>query len=179
VAFEPGFSLPCWENIVRRETDIESALFLASLFSMVFAVETTGVLKLIGEHLAGLSAQPVICISALMVTTGLSTALFSAGPAMGAMLPIAKQVAPLYPEGTVYIGLALSVCAGSSFLLTAATSGPLTQTLVERFNLITNENQPAQFGFWTFLPYGVLSFVIIQVCAIAWTLIQLYTGGVL
>lgn len=172
-------SVPFVENIVRRETDIESALFLASLFSMVFAVETTGVLKLIGEHLAGLSAQPVICISALMVTTGLSTALFSAGPAMGAMLPIAKQVAPLYPEGTVYIGLALSVCAGSSFLLTAATSGPLTQTLVERFNLITNENQPARFGFWTFLPYGVLSFVIIQVCAIAWTLMQLYTGGVL
>ncbi len=115
----------------------------------------------------------------MMLMTGISTAIFSAGPAMGTMLPIAKQIAPLYPEGTVYIGLALSICAGSSFLLTAATSGPLMQTIIERFNLKISNGSVGQFGFWTFLPYGALSFGIIQVSALLWVFLQLIHGGVL
>lgn len=171
--------LPFVEGIVRRETDIESVLFLGGLFFMVAAAESTGMLKSVGNQLLTLSSEPLLCISVLMLMTGLSTAVFSAGPAMGAMLPIAKQIAPLYPDGTVYIGLALSVCAGSSFLLTAATSGPLTQTIIERFNLTTSDGTAGRFGFWTFLPYGALSFSIIQLSALSWVFIQLIKGGVL
>ncbi|MEW6427241.1 MAG: SLC13 family permease [Thermodesulfobacteriota bacterium] len=171
--------LPIVEGIVRRETDIESALFLGGLFFMVAAAESTGVLKTIGAQLFTLSSEPLLCISVLMILTGLSTAVFSAGPAMGAMLPIAKQIAPLYPDGSVYIGLALSVCAGSSFLLTAATSGPLTQTIIERFNITTYNGEPGRFSFWTFLPYGGLSFCIIQISALFWMFLQLHKGGAL
>jgi Na+/H+ antiporter NhaD/arsenite permease-like protein len=171
--------LPFVEGIVRRETDIESVLFLGGLFFMVVAAESTGILKGIGNQLLSLSSEPLLCISVLMILTGLSTAVFSAGPAMGAMLPIAKQLAPLYPDGCVYIGLALSVCAGSSFLLTAATSGPLTQTIIERFNLTTSDGETGRFGFWTFLPYGALSFSIIQLSALLWVFLQLNKGGVL
>jgi Na+/H+ antiporter NhaD/arsenite permease-like protein len=170
--------LPFVEGIIRREVDIESALFLGGLFFMVVAAESTGILKSIGDQLLTLSSTPLLCVSVLMIITGLSTAVFSAGPAMGAMLPIAKQIAPLFPDGTVYIGLALSVCAGSSFLLTAATSGPLTQTIVERFNLSTTDGKTGNFGFWTFLPYGMLSFSIIQLSALFWLFIQLNKGGV-
>lgn len=171
--------LPFVEGIVRRETDIESVLFLGGLFFMVAAAESTGMMKAVGNRLLTLSSEPLLCISVLMIITGLSTAVFSAGPAMGAMLPIAKQLAPLYPDGTVYLGLALSVCAGSSFLLTAATSGPLMQTMIERFNLTTSDGKTGRFGFWTFLPYGALSFVIIQLSALLWVFIQLIKGGVL
>jgi len=171
--------LPFVERIVRKETDIESALFLGALFFMVTAAESTGILKSFGDQLLSFSSEPLLCISVLMVLTGLFTALFSAGPAMGAMLPIAKQLAPLYPDGSVYVGLALSVCAGSSFLLTAATSGPLTQTIIERFNLATCNGEPGRFGFWTFLPYGLLSFSIIQLSALFWVFFQMFKGGVL
>jgi len=171
--------LPFVERIVRRESDIESVLFLGGLFFMVAAAESTGMLKVIGNLLLGLSSEPLLCISVLMIMTGLSTAVFSAGPAMGAMLPIAKQLADLYPDGTVYIGLALSVCAGSSFLLTAATSGPLTQTIIERFSFVTSEGETGRFNFWTFLPYGALSFTIIQLSALFWVFLQLIKGGVL
>ncbi len=171
--------LPFVESIIKRETDVESLLFLGGLFFMVSAAESTGMLKAIGNQLLALSDQPLLCVSVLMLMSGLSTAVFSAGPAMGAMLPIAKQIAPLYPEGTVYIGLALSVCAGSSFLLTAATSGPLTQTIIERFNFSTSDENPGRFNFWTFLPYGFLSYCIIQLSALLWMLLQLYKGGVL
>ncbi len=172
------YGLPFAEGIVRRETDIESLLFLGGLFVLVAAAESTGMLKAIGNQLLKLSSDPLPCIAALMLITGLSTAIFSAGPAMGAMLPIAKQIAPIYPDGTVYIGLALSVCAGSSFFLTAATSGPLTQTIVERFNLTTSDGATGHFGFRTFLPYGALSFSIIQLSALLWVFIQLIKGGV-
>ena len=171
--------LPFVESVVRRETDIESILFLGSLFFMVSAVENTGILEVLGNQLLSHSSEPLLCISVLMLMTGLSTAVFSAGPTMGAMLPIAKEIAPLYPDGIVYIGLALSVCAGSSFLLTAATSGPLTQTIVERFHLTTSDGTTGHFDFWTFLPYGILSFGIIQLSALSWVFIQLIKGGVL
>ena len=171
--------LPFVERIVRKETDIESALFLGGLFFMVAAAESTGILKAIGDQLLALSSEPLLCIAVLMILTGLSTAVFSAGPAMGAMLPIAKQLAHMYPDGSVYIGLALSVCAGSSFLLTAATSGPLTQTIIERFDLTTCDGEPGRFCFWTFLPYGAISFSIIQLSALLWVFLQLVKGGML
>jgi Na+/H+ antiporter NhaD/arsenite permease-like protein len=170
--------LPFVEGIVRRETDIESVLFLGALFFMVSAVESTGMLKAMGSQLLTVSSESLLCISIIMLITGLSTAVFSAGPAMGAMLPIAKQIAPLYPDGTVYIGLALSVCAGSSFFLTAATAGPLTQSIIERFNFTTSDGATGRFDFWTFLPYGALSFGIIQLSALSWVFLQLFKGGV-
>ena len=171
--------LPFVEGIIRKETDIESTLFLGGLFFMVAAAESTGILKIIGSHLFALSSKPILCISILMVLTGLSTAIFSAGPAMGAMLPIAKQMAPLYPDGCLYIGIALSVCAGSSFFLTAATSGPLMQTIIEKSDFKMSNGDSGQFGFWTFLPYGTLSFCIIQTLTLIWVFYQLNKGGML
>ena len=57
--------VPFIESIVRRETDIESALFLRGLFFMVAAVESTGMLKAIGNQLLSLSSKPLLCISIL------------------------------------------------------------------------------------------------------------------
>ena len=71
---------------------------------------------------------------------------------------------------TVYVGLALSVCAGSSLFLTATTSGPLAQALTERAKLVDPDGRPLRFGFLEFLPAGLLGFAIIQTVAIAWAL---------
>jgi hypothetical protein len=73
----------------------------------------------------------------------------------------------------VYVGLALSVCAGSSLFLTAATSGPLAQALTERADLRAADGKPLRFGFFDFLPTGLLAFAIIEATAIgyaAWVL---------
>jgi hypothetical protein len=71
----------------------------------------------------------------------------------------------------VYVGLALSVCAGSSLFLTAATSGPLAQALTERADLrdtLDTGARPLRFGFFQFLPAGLLSFAVIQCVAFAY-----------
>lgn len=168
-------SLPETEARVRGELDAASpVIFLASLFFMVAAAESTGVLLLISDELMKLSASPLLCVSALMVLTGVSTGVFSAGPAMSAMLPVAKNMMTVVENPQVlFIGLALSVCAGSSLVLTAATSGPLMQTLVGKAGITTVEGKAPQFGFRSYLPFGILSYVIIQTMALGWVYVQL------
>jgi hypothetical protein len=71
------------------------------------------------------------------------------------------------------VGLALSVCAGSSLFLTAATSGPLAQARALRQCLRDVDGEPLRFGFFDFLPTGLVGFAIIQATALgyaAWVL---------
>ena len=58
------------------------------------------------------------------------------------------------PTSRLRAGLALSVCAGSSLFLTAATSGPMAQALTERAQLTDSHGHPLHFGFAEFLPIG-------------------------
>jgi hypothetical protein len=46
---------------------------------------------------------------------------------MAALLEVAPPLVDEVGPAAVYVGLAFGVCAGSSLLLTAATSGPLAQ----------------------------------------------------
>jgi hypothetical protein len=70
------------------------------------------------------------------------------------------------------VGLALSVCAGSSLFLTAATSGPMAQMMVERADLRDLEGRRLRFGFVEFLPVGLLGFVAIESVAIGYALLS-------
>src|SRR5690606_13305669 len=101
------------------------------------------------------------------------TGLFSAGPSMAALLEVADVLARELPGDVVYVGLALSVCAGSSLFLTAATSGPLSQALVERSGLRDATGRRVFFGFRDFVPVGVLAFTIVLACGVAQALARL------
>lgn len=162
------------EEILRNRVDFESVIYFASLFIMVSCLAGSGILKEIADHLSKSFQAPWSIVSMLMLLTGFSTAIFSAGPSMATMLPIARAIIENnhLPGDIIYIGLALSVCAGSSFFLTAATSGPLAQTFVEKAGLRTLEKEPVTFNFSTFLPYGALSFAVIQLVALGFVLLN-------
>jgi hypothetical protein len=70
----------------------------------------------------------------------------------------------------VYVGLALSVCAGSSLFLTAATSGPMAQIMTERAGLRDQSDAPLHFGFFAFVRVGLLAFAVIQAVALGFAL---------
>jgi Na+/H+ antiporter NhaD/arsenite permease-like protein len=159
------------ERLLRRRVDVEATLFLLSLFVMVAAVRRTGVFQDIAVALSALPVSPLAQLALFLLLAGLLTGLFSAGPSMAALLDVATSLAQRLPPHAVYVGLALSVCAGSSLLLTAATSGPMAQALTERAGLRDAEGAPLRFGFAEFLPVGLLSFAIIQGIAIAWALL--------
>lgn len=161
------------ERLARSGIEAEAVFFLLSLFVMVAAVRTTGLFELVARQLEHLPISPTGQLFVFLMLAGLLTGLFSAGPSMAALLEVAESLAKRLPPSAVYVGLALSVCAGSSLFLTAATSGPLAQALTERAELRGTDGKPLRFGFFDFLPTGLLGFACIEATAIgyaAWVL---------
>lgn len=158
------------EAVLKRSVDVESALFLLALFLMVAVVRETGLFVSVAQMLVkapvGYEGQVMIFLIAAAVMTG----LFSAGPSMAALLEVADALTVNHASDPIYIGLALAVCAGSSLFLTAATAGPLMQTLVERAGLRDLKGNRLSFGFREFLPVGIFGFTSILVLAIVRTL---------
>jgi Na+/H+ antiporter NhaD/arsenite permease-like protein len=164
------------EKLIRRRVDMEAALFLLSLFVMVGAVSKSELFARIAAGLHALPLSPIGQLMVFLVLAGVLTGLFSAGPSMAALLEVAESLARTLPKTAVYVGLALSVCAGSSLLLTAATSGPMTQILTERADIRGPDGEPVRFGFFHFLPVGLVSFCVIQTTAIVFALIAVSMG---
>ena len=158
------------ESIIRTRVDVEAVLFLLALFVMVAAVRQSGLFAAAGQGLAALPIPAVVQLVLFLLAAGVLTGLFSAGPSMAALLDVAEALATRLPPAAVYVGLALSVCAGSSLFLTAATSGPMAQILTERANLRDEHNAPVRFGFFEFLPVGLVAFTVIQTLAIGYAL---------
>lgn len=165
------------ETLLRRRVDVEAALFLIALFAMVGAVRRTGVFAEVASTLLALPVTPELRLVVFLLVAGLLTGVFSAGPSMAALLEVADALAARLPPSAVYVGLALSVCAGSSLFLTAATSGPMAQALTERAGLRAEDGRPLRFGFGDFLPVGLLSFAVIQSVAIGWALAIVALAG--
>ncbi len=168
---------PLGETLVRRRVDVEAALFLLALFVMVAAVRRAGVFGQIAASLVALPISPPLTLVLFLLVAGVLTGIFSAGPSMAALLEVADVLATRLPPAAVYVGLALSVCAGSSLFLTAATSGPMAQALTERAGLRSQSGDALRFGFGDFLPIGLLGFAIIQSVAVLWALGIVWLAG--
>lgn len=158
------------EQLLRTKVDLEASLFLLALFVMVGAVRRTGLFTEAAQVLLHLPVSPGTQVVVFLVVAAVLTGLFSAGPSMAALLEVGEALAKEQPGEPIYIGLALAVCAGSSLFLTAATSGPLTQALVERAGLRDTKGAQVHFGFREFLPVGLLGFSVILAVGIARTL---------
>lgn len=157
------------ETMLRQRVDVEAGLFLLGFFLMVGAVRSTGLFSQVAQWLTQLPLDPRLQVMVFLVLSATLTGLFSAGPSMAALLEVADGLARQHPAQPIYIGLALSVCAGSSLFLTAATSGPLTQALVERAQLRGQNGQPVRFTFGGFVPIGLLAFAVILGVNLIWT----------
>jgi Na+/H+ antiporter NhaD/arsenite permease-like protein len=161
------------ERVARRSVDGESVLFLLALFLMVGTVRATGLFETAGQLLLSLPGPPAVRLVVFLVLAAVLTGLFSAGPSMAALLEVADVLARELPPDAVYVGLALSVCAGSSLFLTAATSGPLAQALAERAELRDAHGNRLVFGFREFVPAGLVSFTTILAVGVAQALLRI------
>jgi Na+/H+ antiporter NhaD/arsenite permease-like protein len=161
------------ESVIRNGFDAEPVLFLVGLFVMIVIIDATGVLNTITVPIFSLEASPRLMICAFLILAGVLTGVFSAGPSMAALLPLAERMTVSIPSDIVYVSLALSVCAGSSLFLTAATSGPLAQCQVECAAMLDENDKVIQFGFCEFLRYGLISFLIILSGAIFFALLSI------
>lgn len=158
------------EAALKQGVDVESALFLLALFLMVAVVRETGLFTAVANALVATPLDYRGQVVVFLITAAVLTGLFSAGPSMAALLEVADVLAKNHQAEPVYIGLALAVCAGSSLFLTAATAGPLMQTLVDRAALTDLHGQRVSFGFREYGPVGLLGFALILGIALARTL---------
>ncbi|MBE2252725.1 MAG: permease [Myxococcus sp.] len=160
------------ELLLRKRVDVEAALFLLCLFILVGAVRAAGTFEVAGRALEALPMSPRGQVVVFLVSAAVLTGLFSAGPGMAALLDVAERLAAKHPPAAIYVGLALSVCAGSSLFLTAATAGPLTQALTERAGLKV-DGATGRFGFFDFAPVGVLGFSVILAVGLGFVMVAL------
>ncbi len=165
------------EAIVRRSLQAEAVLSLLALFVMVGAVRESGAFTAIARALQHAPMAPSLKLVLFLALTSALTAVFSAGPSMAALLDVAEALAATLPPATVYVGLALAVCAGSSLLLTAATAGPLAQAIVEAAGLRDADGRPLRFGFREHLAPGLLGYAVTLAAAFAFVAVSLALDG--
>jgi Na+/H+ antiporter NhaD/arsenite permease-like protein len=153
--------------VLEAGVDVDATLFLFGLLVLVGAVRESGLFGRLAETLASSTWAPTTQLAVFVTVAGVATGFFSAGPSMAAMLEVATPLAERLGPGAVYLGLAFGVCAGSSLLLTAATSGPLAQSMVERAGLTDVGGRRVVFSFASFLPVGIVAFAVILLTGIS------------
>ncbi|MEZ4400631.1 MAG: SLC13 family permease [Kofleriaceae bacterium] len=158
------------ERLLRTRIEVDAALFLLALFVMVGAVSRAGTFAALATWLTQLPVSPMAQLAIFLVFAGVLTGLFSAGPSMAGLLEVAQLLARDMSPTAVYVGLALSVCAGSSLFLTAATSGPMAQIMTEKAGITDRHGAPLEFSFFRFAPVGLVAFVVIQTIGLAYAL---------
>ncbi|MEZ5291778.1 MAG: SLC13 family permease [Vicinamibacterales bacterium] len=163
-------------DAVLQGVDLDATLFLFGLLVMVGAVRETGLFGYLARALADLPWPLPVRLALFVAVAGVSTGMFSAGPSMAAMLEVATPLAAAIGPAAVYLGLAFGVCAGSSLFLTAATSGPLAQSMVDRAGLTDAEGRRLEFSFASFVPVGLLGFAVILAVGIGAALVTASAG---
>ncbi len=151
--------------------DASIFVYFICLFIVIASIQQTGILVTIADYLKTIQ-DPKLLLLTFSITTVLVTGLVSAGPATVAFFPVAMQIAPLYPENTVITCFCLSICAGSSLLLTAATAGPLLTRTTEKYTLSIN-GKDYIFTFKDYVIPGFIGATVIFACNVLYIYFKL------
>ena len=152
-------------------TDPSIFIYFISLFIIIASIQQTGILNCIADYLKTIENPKVLLIVFSCITV-LVTGFVSAGPSTVAFFPIAVQIAPLYADNVVITCFCLSICAGSSLFLTAATAGPLLTQMTEKYPLSINGNKYL-FSFKDYLIPGIIGAGVIFLSNILYIFIHL------
>ena len=90
----------------------QTLLFFGGLFVVVGAVEQTGILEQVAEHLVALTAQPAALLAIILVSTGIISAIVDNVPFVTLMIPIITSIQEeqIFPDGSV---LWWALCLGA------------------------------------------------------------------
>lgn len=129
-----------------------AVVFIASLFVVSAALESTGVTAWVGQRLVGdpgRSGKTKLLVTLMLLVAGL-TALISANGAVAALLPIAGVAAVRLgvPPSRLLLPLAFAAHAGSNLVLTGAAKNVLVADALYDIGL-------GGFGYFEFAYVGV------------------------
>ncbi|MES2388116.1 MAG: SLC13 family permease [Bacteroidota bacterium] len=159
------------EKIKKTEAGI--FIYYLCLFVIVVSIQQTGLLNRLADFLLGFKSNKVLMLIMFVSVTTIVTGVVSAGPSTVAMFPVVEILNPMFPENMVLSCFVLSICAGSSLLMTSATAGPLMANLSEQFHVEADGKKYA-YNFRDYLLPGFTGAFIIYSVNISYILIKLY-----
>ena len=151
--------------------DLRTTVFMAITLAGAAIAAATGVLDLLAGVLSNTIDNPILLLFAVMFATMVAAAVFQAGPAAAAMLPLVAVLAsgPLKQYGDwVYVAFAGSICAGSSTFVFSATSGPALMGEAQKAGI--------RWGVSEYLPYGIAAASVQFLLVVLWTSYAIVPG---
>jgi Na+/H+ antiporter NhaD/arsenite permease-like protein len=158
------------EKIKKTEAGI--FIYYLCLFVIVVSIQQTGLLTQLGDYLLTYKDNKLLMILLFVTATTLVTGAVSAGPATVAMFPVVQALKPLFPDSMVLTCFVLSICAGSSLLMTSATAGPLMASLTEQYDVVA-DGKKYSYNFREYLLPGFIGALMIYLVNVAYIFVKL------
>lgn len=158
---------------VLKSYDLGPTVFIIAVLALATEVGETGWLENLADVLKAYFPNPLLLLVAIMATTTIASGLVSAGPAAAAMLPLILELSdgPFQDFGVwPATAFAASICAGSSFFLTSATSGPALAGEARKAEVFRSGQA---WGFVSYMGFGVVNCLFQFTIALAWILVAL------
>jgi len=152
------------DSVHETFADIEwtTIFFFLGLFVVVHAVDVSGVLKFVADHMVTATGDSLGKAGAFILWASAAlSAIFDNIPFVATMVPLIKSAAPAYggPEKIMPLWwcLSLGACLGGNGMLTGASPNLTVAGIAERNGI--------RFGFIRYLAYGVpMTLVSIAIC---------------
>jgi Na+/H+ antiporter NhaD/arsenite permease-like protein len=152
------------DNVRTTFADIEwsTIFFFIGLFVVVHAVETSGLLALVGGKLVTLTGGNLATAGTLILwVSAVLSAILDNIPFVATMIPLIKGMAPAFggPHAIepLWWCLSLGACLGGNGTLTGASANLAVAGIAERNGI--------RFGFVQYLRYGApMTFISIVIC---------------
>ena len=160
-------------ELATKKLDSQIFIYFICIFIIITSVQQTGVLEEIADWLLTFQDDKFLLIVLFSFATMITTSIVSAGPSTIVFYPVVESIQELYPENCAITCFCLSICAGSSMFLTAATAGPLLTRMTEQYKLNTNESGVYKFTSKNYFFYGLIGSIIIFLSNILYILVKL------
>jgi Na+/H+ antiporter NhaD/arsenite permease-like protein len=152
------------DNVHATFAEIEwtTIFFFIGLFVVVHAVETSGLLALVGGELVALTGGNLATAGVVILwVSAVLSAVLDNIPFVATMIPLIKGMAPAFggPNAIepLWWCLALGACLGGNGTLTGASANLAVAGIAERNGI--------RFGFVQYLGYGVpMTLISIAIC---------------
>jgi len=138
-----------------NEVEWITIFFFVGLFIVVSGVESTGLLKLLADHMLALTGGSLTATAMVILwSSAILSAIIDNIPFVATMIPLIKAMAPTFggPEGLMPLWWALSLgaCLGGNGTLVGASANLVVAGFAER------AGQPIRFVQYTLMAFPIM-----------------------
>jgi len=164
------------KDLLESIIDPVPLIFFFCVFFIVTSIEQNGLIANMSAMILSISDDPRTLALLIVVFASAFSAIFSAGPGMALAIPLAGVITErLADPHTLYIGIALGICSGSSLFLTAATAGPILQRELELAQIETRDSSlMARLNVQTYFQVGFVAWLLTLAAGILWALLVVH-----